>query len=502
MAKTADRVGVAAEEYQRLSFAADRAGISQGQFDSAIIKFGKGIGEARTGTGELVEKLKDMNPALLAALTASRSTEEQVLLAADAIGDMTDATDRLTISATLFGRGGGAAFISLLKDGRQPIKDAGDLLERLGGVLASDVLTGTERVNDAITTMSTVFDRNLTAAVLGSRGELDELAKTLESPETLAAIADTASAVGALARAASRLIVPMGKAANAVARFFDAFPELGRLKTESTLASLRTEIIRTQIEFEKLATAQGESVNAGGANEAIEVLREKLDRLRAEEAMIVGPIASTPDPTAVPVPDPRPPPGPVDTSAADTARQQVEDAIALRIQAERELTLVGVTEADKRRGILEAEEIDALATVKGNLQAEEELREAFKIRRFSLEAEIADASVMAQSRIADATRAAQTELAVLGLPPGLARDFELEALGMERALAGIREEGDRMRRQGIIPEEAIQEYEEAAVRLEEAKLAEKLQAPIVELRKEIARTFGQDLRDALKSGEL
>ena len=172
--KAADRIGITTRALQRLRFAADLAGVSMGQFDSALGGFAKRIGELRTRVdSELITALEDFNPALLEALRNTNSVEEALLLAADAMSVMESATERAAIASALFGRGAGLQMINLLRQGRGFIKDSGDELERLGGVIREDLVRAAEKAKDEITLLSRVISSNLSGAIISLTPDLE-----------------------------------------------------------------------------------------------------------------------------------------------------------------------------------------------------------------------------------------------------------------------------------------------------------------------------------------
>ncbi len=76
LAKTADAVGLTAEEFQEFQFAAGRAGIAAEKFGSNMTAFVKRVGEAANNTGPLVSGLRGMNDELLKNLVAAQSQGE------------------------------------------------------------------------------------------------------------------------------------------------------------------------------------------------------------------------------------------------------------------------------------------------------------------------------------------------------------------------------------------------------------------------------------------
>ncbi|MHA1170410.1 MAG: hypothetical protein ACTSRU_21490, partial [Candidatus Hodarchaeales archaeon] len=101
-AKQGNILGVTAEEYQELAFAADRSGVEMGTLTSAIAGMNRRIGEARNGTGALVTALKDSNPELLEQLKSAKGTSEAFDIMTTAMATTTDVQDRAALSSAAF----------------------------------------------------------------------------------------------------------------------------------------------------------------------------------------------------------------------------------------------------------------------------------------------------------------------------------------------------------------------------------------------------------------
>lgn len=504
IAKTADRVGLATGEYQRLAFAADLAGVNQGQFNSAMEGMVKRVGEARIGTGELVEKLKDMNPELLASVLAASSSEEIMLLVADAMSEISDATDKAALSASFFGRGAGSAMILMLDEGRRPIKAAGDELVRLGAVLSDDVLRGAEKANDALTTLSTVFSKRLTASVLGTASATGKLTDTLTDPATIRAIAELADAIGGLTRSLIGLAPSIGRVVRGWGELLGGFSqfrgELGKLRGDTNLAKLRTEITDTQIELAKIAKSAEEGIlPEAGVQTSVIDLQNKLIDLRAQERTLLkelGRTAEAPAPAGAPTKSPT---GAGIIGDRDFAAE-LEAATQLRIDAEREVTLINAAESTARVQNIVFEMEDALAAVKGNAAAREEVERAFAAKFVAIEAEIVSDSVAAQEELTEEQKRLSQEriaieqrvadqLTIIEAPPA-----------MRQAVANaiqLRVELERL--------DAIGASDQTKANLErifELTSLDEARQKVADFRKEIASTFVGTLADDLKAGEL
>lgn len=147
IAKTSKGLGVAANELQRLRFAAERSGGTAQGMTRALRTMTVGLQDAVTkGTGPVAEGLDAIG--LSAADLEDRGIEQQFSIIADALGQVDDASKRSAISMKLFGSRGGAALAPLLNEGPEGIRALGDEAERLGLIMGGDALVASEQFAD------------------------------------------------------------------------------------------------------------------------------------------------------------------------------------------------------------------------------------------------------------------------------------------------------------------------------------------------------------------
>jgi len=146
--KASKRIGITAEEYQKLSFAARRAGATSNDVErafkrmsSTIFDAGKGLKESQDALSALglsFEKLNGMNP------------DQQFAKIADALNKVDDATTKAALAQDIFGRAG-TALIPLLDN----YKELGKELERIGGVIKNENVKAAEDFKDAVEDITT-----------------------------------------------------------------------------------------------------------------------------------------------------------------------------------------------------------------------------------------------------------------------------------------------------------------------------------------------------------
>ena len=153
LAKSADAVGIGVESFQAYTFAAERAGISAGQFSSNMTAFVKRVGEARNGVGPLVSGLKNMDKTLLDNIKNSKNQEEAFKIVADAIQTAETATEKAAIANAAFSRSG-VGMVNMLNDGADGLTAMEEEAKKLGIVIGEDLVRASERYDDQMLDLS------------------------------------------------------------------------------------------------------------------------------------------------------------------------------------------------------------------------------------------------------------------------------------------------------------------------------------------------------------
>ena len=150
IAKFSRQVGLSAEAYQELQFAADRSGVSQEKFNSGLDTFAKRIGKAKAGTGVLFSFLSKASPELLKQVQAAKSNEEAFTLMTAAIAKVGDPNQKQALADAAFGildmsrvaEGGVEGLSAVRKEARA-----------LGLVISTESAQAAEAFNDTMTNM-------------------------------------------------------------------------------------------------------------------------------------------------------------------------------------------------------------------------------------------------------------------------------------------------------------------------------------------------------------
>ncbi len=154
LAKSADRLGLTTETLTGFRHAADLAGVSAEQFDSAVLRMLRSTGEAAAGTGEAASAFARLG--LNAKQLSNAGTETALAKIADGLARIPNAADRTATALKIFGRGGGG-MINLLSQGSSAFEQARKEAEYFGITISRTDAAKIERANDSFTRLGQVL---------------------------------------------------------------------------------------------------------------------------------------------------------------------------------------------------------------------------------------------------------------------------------------------------------------------------------------------------------
>ena len=141
----ADQTGIAAEEIQRLGFAADQSGSDAETLNAALLKFTKNLGNA--DSTEIAETLRKLGVNMEGI--KKRNPADVLREVADGLSKVGSVSERAVLAQTLFGLSG-AKLAPFLRQGSAAITELGDEAERLGLVLGRDTIDAVGSVDDRV----------------------------------------------------------------------------------------------------------------------------------------------------------------------------------------------------------------------------------------------------------------------------------------------------------------------------------------------------------------
>lgn len=177
LATLSERVGLSADAFAQLQFAAGKADVEQSEFNVAMDQFTKRLGEAKAGTGSLLMFLQKVSPALANQIKNATGTEQAFGLMVAAFERVTDPAKRAALANAAFGRSG-MQMGQFLGQGAKAIEEQRALFLRLSGS-QEEFAAGAGNLDNALIDLRTAFLglRNTAAGALFP--VLTELAKAL-----------------------------------------------------------------------------------------------------------------------------------------------------------------------------------------------------------------------------------------------------------------------------------------------------------------------------------
>ena len=201
--KLSTKTGETVENLSKLQYAASLSDLSNEDLGASLIKLNRVMGDAANGSKEAAEALARFGIVPDSGLSAIEAFQK-IANAVKSTGDETKIASALN---DVFGKSF-ATLIPLLKTGGDEIQNAGDELERMGGVMSGDLARSSEAFNDNITRLTKALDAlkmdvigpliplflEITNAMAGAAGKSDGLAK---SGGALRTVFETIAVLGA-----------------------------------------------------------------------------------------------------------------------------------------------------------------------------------------------------------------------------------------------------------------------------------------------------------------
>jgi len=183
--KTADRIGkvssklgVSTEALQKLQFSAEQSGVSTETLNMAFQRFTRRIADARQGTGTALKAFQQMGISLQGVGGRAKTAEELFFEVADSMKGMESETEKVSLAFKFFDSEG-VSLVNMLQNGSGVLKDFGNQLESVGGIIDSKAIKATERFNDALNLLSKASRGIFSDLVLGIDDFINRVPKAL-----------------------------------------------------------------------------------------------------------------------------------------------------------------------------------------------------------------------------------------------------------------------------------------------------------------------------------
>ena len=165
--KIIERLGVNAEAYQALAFAARRSGIATNTFNLALQRFVRRSAEAARGTGEARGAFRERGITLTDNHGRMRDTFAVLNDVADAMLGVADGQDRVRNAQKLFDSEG-VAFLNVLLKGSAGIDEMRAKARELGIVMSGETLDAATRLNDQFDNLTETIGTKLKTALINT----------------------------------------------------------------------------------------------------------------------------------------------------------------------------------------------------------------------------------------------------------------------------------------------------------------------------------------------
>lgn len=162
------RLGLTTDAYQELSYAALKAQVPQDEFDSAITKFTKSIGESAAGTGEALVAFNALGISIRDARTGAIKPMEQLLpQVADGLGSIHNQSLRNTIAMKLFGKQG-AKLNEIFNEGSKGLAKLRQEARDVGAVMTPEQIKNAVEFDDGLKSViaTLLMVRNIVGSAL------------------------------------------------------------------------------------------------------------------------------------------------------------------------------------------------------------------------------------------------------------------------------------------------------------------------------------------------
>jgi hypothetical protein len=154
LGKLSQKVGIAADDLSKLQYAAKLADVDTAALQTALVKISKSAVDAADGTGDAAAAFKALSVDVKDSNGQIKSSYDLLLETADAFSQYEDGAEKTAAAVAIFSKAG-ADMIPLLNGGAAAIREAGDELERLGGVVTPEAARQAEAFNDNLTRLQT-----------------------------------------------------------------------------------------------------------------------------------------------------------------------------------------------------------------------------------------------------------------------------------------------------------------------------------------------------------
>ena len=174
LADVSSKLGIGVERLQELQYAASQYGISQQTANLALQRFVRRTAEAANNQGELSKTLQQYGVSVVDANGAMRDSEEILGDLAEVIKNAGSDAEALRIAFKAFDSEG-AAFVNVLRRGRDGLELLGKEAREAGAIIDQAVVKSAKELDDRFTQLTATISTKFKAAVVGAADALNKL---------------------------------------------------------------------------------------------------------------------------------------------------------------------------------------------------------------------------------------------------------------------------------------------------------------------------------------
>lgn len=148
--KQSQKLGISAENYQKLSYAMERSGSDVDTFKKGMSNITNSLADFQNGVAGADEKYKQLGISFENTDGSIKSSEDVLMETIDALSNMTDETQRNALANDIFGKSY-QELQPLLNQGSDGIKALMDEAEKYGMVMSDDAVAASAAFEDSLT---------------------------------------------------------------------------------------------------------------------------------------------------------------------------------------------------------------------------------------------------------------------------------------------------------------------------------------------------------------
>jgi hypothetical protein len=172
------RIGVSAEQYQKLRYAAEQSGAGIESIEAGFKKMSSTVTDANSGNQTAIATINSLGVSM--DELAGKSPNEIFEIMADALSQVSDSTKQASLAQDIFGKGG-MSLIPLLGT----YKELGQEIQNAGGIMSNEAVAAADAFNDSMNKLGTTLK-----AVVVNSGLAEYLKTISEEFNALTANAD------------------------------------------------------------------------------------------------------------------------------------------------------------------------------------------------------------------------------------------------------------------------------------------------------------------------